>query len=119
MSDPSLILIVDDDDEIRATLREILEYEGHEVLAASNGSQALAALRTGSRPCLILLDLMMPVMSGYAFRQAQLRDPMLASIPVIFLSAHAHGEQLDAEVIQKPFRLDRLLLAVEKACGRG
>src|SRR5262245_34872901 len=85
----SRVLIVDDDYDIRATLHEILSDEGYDVASSANGFEALQALRSGTAPCLILLDLMMPVMDGWQFRAQQLSDPTLASIPVVVLSADA------------------------------
>jgi CheY-like chemotaxis protein len=82
------ILIIDDDASIRELLVEVLEEEGYPVQSASNGEEALSILRTLPKlPKLILLDLMMPVMDGWAFRQEQLQDPLLIGIPVVVLSA--------------------------------
>jgi CheY-like chemotaxis protein len=83
-----MILIVEDDAPIREMLVEILEDEGYPVQGASNGQEAFAALRTiPTLPKLVLLDLMMPVMDGWTFRQKQLQDPLLRGIPIIVLSA--------------------------------
>ena len=77
------ILVVDDDPASVEALCELLETAGHDVDYAENGRQALELLRDGERFCVILLDIMMPVMNGYEFREEQLKDPNLASIPVI------------------------------------
>jgi CheY-like chemotaxis protein len=82
------ILIVEDESRIRAVLTEILEDEGYPVASARNGLEALTYLRQqADRPHLILLDLGMPVMTGWEFRAEQQRDPTLAGIPVIVMSA--------------------------------
>src|SRR5690349_23695253 len=87
------VLVVEDDFDLRDALVPILEYEGHRVVSAANGKEALERLRTMPPPSLILLDLMMPVMDGEQFRAQQLRDPALASIPVVIVSAHASAEE--------------------------
>lgn len=112
------VLVVDDDFDIRDTLRELLELEGLRTIGAANGREALRQLRDGVRPGLILLDLMMPEMSGWEFRGEQLRDPALADIPVVILSATPDvartAEELDAAgYVRKPFDLNELLDLVE------
>src|SRR5690349_16993945 len=81
------VLVVDDDADIRETVSLILEDEGYEVQSAQDGAAALGVLRAGPLPDVILLDLMMPVMNGWQFREQQTRDPRLAAIPVVVLSA--------------------------------
>lgn len=89
-TDRGLVLIVDDDEDIRESLIGFLESEGYRPIAASDGQQALELLsRLESPPRLIVLDLMMPVMDGRGFREEQLRRPALAGIPVILISAFA------------------------------
>jgi CheY-like chemotaxis protein len=116
------LLVVDDDTDIRESMIEVLEEAGCEVVGASNGLQALGYLkRTERQPCLILLDLMMPVMDGEAFRQAQLNDPELSSIPVVVVSAYrdvqARAEKLQVEnFIKKPVTIQELKTAVEQLC---
>jgi CheY-like chemotaxis protein len=112
-------MVVEDDFAIRETLRELLEEEGYRVTQAANGAEALARLRDVIVPRLILLDLMMPVMDGWEFRQAIESDPRLAAIPVIVISAdHGLEQKIDAMHVEgylpKPFELDRLLEAVER-----
>lgn len=112
------ILIVEDDRDIAETLAEILEYNGYEALTAGNGKEALDKLRQGDRlPRLILLDLMMPVMDGWQFREAQSGDPALASVPVIIVSAHVRAREAAVQLgavgwLKKPVDLDTLLRAV-------
>jgi CheY-like chemotaxis protein len=115
------ILIVEDDSDLREALAQVLRDEGYEVLGASHGQEALESLRGGRRPCLILLDLTMPVMNGWQFRDIQRHDPALSEIPVIVLSA---GQDLPAqmpllglqEFIRKPIRLEFLLDSVARFC---
>ena len=83
------VLVVEDDLDIRQALMEILDEHGFAALGARDGAEALDLLsRATELPCLILLDLMMPVMDGASFREAQRKDPRLASIPVVVLSAY-------------------------------
>ncbi len=120
---PPRILIVEDDPALRATLAEVLEERGYDVASVGDGRQALEALAAIPAPSAILLDLAMPVMDGWAFRAAQRRDPRLAGIPTIVLSASldADGRSLDmlaaADALAKPFDLDRLLGALRRACA--
>ena len=81
------ILVVDDCEATREILALILEAEGYAVTGAGNGLEALSYLQDGCRPCAILLDLMMPVMSGWEFLEQRTQDPKLAAIPVVVLSA--------------------------------
>lgn len=109
------VMVVEDDAAIRDAILEILESEGYEPFAVRNGAEALAVLRRGwVEPALILLDLMMPVMDGWQFREAQLRDPALAAIPVIVMSASdPAGISADARVT-KPIELDLLLATIAR-----
>jgi len=85
------VLVVEDEDAARAGMEQLLRAAGYEAVGAPNGQAALELLRSGLRAKVIILDLMMPVMDGWAFRREQLRDPHLAHIPVIVLSALHHG----------------------------
>jgi CheY-like chemotaxis protein len=114
------ILIVDDDHAIREMLQEALEDAGYRVLCAEHGAQALEQLRQAVElPRLILLDLMMPVMSGWEFRAQQQADERLAALPVILLSARL-GTQRAAPAISadafiaKPMDLAHLLELVKR-----
>jgi CheY-like chemotaxis protein len=114
------ILVVDDDQDIRDTLTELLEEEGYSVVRASHGEEALAALQAEPRPSLILLDLMMPVMDGWQFRAEQRKNPATAGIPVVIISATGKDDKVAAlgavQFLKKPIRLEELLDAVEKHC---
>jgi CheY-like chemotaxis protein len=118
MTRPGYILIIEDDDDIREALTQILELEGYTVREAANGREALDISSREPLPSLILLDLMMPVMDGWQFRSEQMKDPTLAKVPVVVISADAgvHEKVASfgaASVLPKPISLDRLLHAVE------
>ncbi len=116
------VMVVEDDFSIRDILRELLEEEGYRVVWAADGREALARLKAARRPpSLILLDLMMPVMDGWEFRLAQQRDPELARIPVVVISAdHALPQKISQLAVEgylpKPFELATLLDTVQRYC---
>jgi CheY-like chemotaxis protein len=100
-------------------LGRFLELEGYKVELASNGKQALERLTGGVHPCVILLDLMMPVMDGWQFRREQVRDSHLKDIPVIVVSAAGKDRiaEIDANaVLTKPLDLEQLLERVTQYC---
>jgi CheY-like chemotaxis protein len=110
-------MVVEDDAETRELIAEVLRDDGYNVQTAANGAEALAALRTtASAPTLILLDLMMPVMSGWQFLDERAGDPRLARIPVLVLSADPTRQLASSRgvvaVVGKPFDLPRLLKLV-------
>jgi len=113
------VLLVEDDQGIRDTLETILEFEGYQPVSAANGLEALNALGEGTPPALVLLDLMMPVMNGWEFREAMLKDPSLRSIPVVVLSAYLdRSKPIQAEgFIRKPVNFDVLLREIRRFCG--
>jgi CheY-like chemotaxis protein len=120
MSEPPLILIVDDDVDIRNTVAGILAEEGYRVAKAGNGQEALAYLTgANARPALILLDMMMPIMDGPAFRQHQVQVPELAAIPVLTFTAFGNPADVSwaAGRLSKPLRLEALLTMVAKHVG--
>jgi CheY-like chemotaxis protein len=113
------ILIVDDNISFIGALKEVLTITGHEVVTANNGSEALELL-AGMKvlPLLIILDLIMPVMNGFEFRNLQLTDQRIAKIPVILLTANNsfqdQKEKLQAyEFLNKPVETNDLLYIVE------
>ncbi len=120
---PHPILIVEDDDDLRDAAAELLSSAGYSVRGAADGAKALALLRGGFRPVVILLDLMMPVMSGWAFREHQLADRALAGIPVVVLSAIVGAERARlpgvAAVLGKPLDVDTLLDVLRAQCPPG
>jgi len=117
------VMLVEDDDGIRTTLARALQDEGYAVTTAANGAEALRALEVANiLPGLILLDLMMPVMDGRAFRRQQLQMPRLAGIPVVVLTANSPAVQQVAELkvaqcLVKPMPLQLVLDAVARYCG--
>ncbi len=117
MASAAPILVVDDDTDLRETLGELLHEEGFEPCLCENGRTALACLRTGRRPRLILLDLMMPEMNGWQFREEQLKDAALRDIPVVVMTASrgVDGQPISAsEILYKPVGLGELIEAVER-----
>ena len=117
------VLVVEDDNEIRETMVEILNDEGYEAVGASDGFEALEQLRDPTdRWCLVLLDLMMPNMDGRTFRAEQLQDPTIAPIPVVIVSAMndvaaAAGELNVAAHMTKPVPLSALIQVVRQFCA--
>jgi CheY-like chemotaxis protein len=117
------VLIVEDDGDLREVLSQVLQEEGYSVEEAMHGLQALDRLRDGSGlPCVILLDLTMPIMNGWQFRSEQTQDPELRGIPVVVLSAGANlADEVSAlgvqEYIRKPVQLGQLLKTVERYCA--
>jgi CheY-like chemotaxis protein len=116
------ILVVDDDEIIRESLIELLQENGYQAIGAVHGGEALEKLKGLARPpCVILLDLMMPVMDGAAFRERQLQDPALSDIPVVVVSAYRelarHAQELQAAAhLAKPLQLTELLKVIEAHC---
>jgi CheY-like chemotaxis protein len=113
------ILLVEDDPDVREAVAETLQENGYAVIAAENGAEALELLDAAtSLPALILLDLMMPVMDGWAFREAQRKHPRHAKIPVVALTAHGDFKGFDAAMhLRKPVSLDALLETVRRFSG--
>lgn len=121
ISQPSKrILIIEDDYDIRETFKQLLELEGYEVMTAANGKEGLETLKRMQRPCVILLDLMMPVMNGWEFLNAQKNDPALADIPVVVVTAAGKDKEKSVDAagyIKKPVELQALLDTVKQYCG--
>jgi len=113
------ILIVEDDDVIRETLEFYLDLEGYQVFTAANGKQGLDLLPTIPRPCLILLDLMMPVLDGWGFVEELQKDLVRATIPVVVVTAFVNKAKTirAKEVIFKPVDLNQLSEVVKQYCG--
>lgn len=112
------VLIIEDDEDIRDTLAEMIRLERFEVRTAANGKEGLEILGAIERPCLILLDLMMPILNGWEFRELQIENAVLASIPVVVVSAATEGmENLKAEgYIKKPVEMEALMRTIRKYC---
>jgi CheY-like chemotaxis protein len=116
-----LILIIDDDLDIRNTVAGILQDEGYRVAKAGNGQEALKLLEAAGapRPQLILLDMMMPIMDGATFHEQQQQRPELASIPVLTFTAFGNPADVSwaAGRLTKPLRLEALLTMVARHVG--
>lgn len=115
------VLIVEDDEAIRDSLTDVLRDEGFTVATAANGLDALGYLEAHGPPCVIVLDLMMPVMSGSEFREKQLADPRFASIPVIVMSAADLGSIIAAQLhangfFAKPPDVDAMIATLTRYC---
>jgi CheY-like chemotaxis protein len=113
------VLIIEDNDELRDVLVALCELQGWAAVAVSGAEQALAHLREGLRPCLIVFDLVMPGKGGFEFREEQLADPELASIPAVAISAAVQGTSIQDVLrveafLPKPLDVDRLLELVER-----
>jgi CheY-like chemotaxis protein len=121
-SEPEHILVVEDDRDLREGLCEALRLEGYEVVCVEHGEAALRHLRTGVRPCVILLDLMMPVMDGWTFRQEILKDQALAAIPVVVMTAASPAQAksvVSATVLYKPLQMDTVVELLQVHCPGG
>jgi len=117
----STVLVVDDEQDVLQLLSTYLNLQGFSVVTASNGREALTRLAE-CRPCVILLDLMMPVMDGVEFRQRQQQDPRWARIPVVCLSAKHDAHSLSASLrmdacVSKPFDIDHVFDLVRRHCS--
>ena len=125
MSQSACVLVVDDDADIRDSIGDILELRGYRVARAANGREALERLRAEERPpCVILLDLMMPVLNGWEFRAQQRDDVALREVPVVIISGDGSTDQKAAsigvaEFLRKPLELSAILDVVRRHCGNG
>jgi CheY-like chemotaxis protein len=114
------VLVIDDDPDLVRLMAKFLRLEGFASVSAANGREALAYLQSGGEASVILLDLRMPVMDGWAFRAAQRSDPAIANIPVIVLSGVESPmlqQQLTAAAsFQKPAKFMNVVKAVREIC---
>ena len=116
----STILVVDDDPGIQRVMTKFLKLEGFTSAVAANGEEALAYLRGGGDACVIVLDLRMPVMDGWAFRKEQRLDPSLARIPIVVLSGVEAERIPELEAVaafRKPVSFPDVLDVVRRLCG--
>ncbi|HKQ70881.1 MAG TPA: response regulator [Polyangiaceae bacterium] len=112
----SQVFVTEDDPDVRTSIAEILREEGYDVREFPNGEETLRALKAGGRPSVVLVDLLMPEMSGQEFVEALRSDPSLAGIAVVMITG-ARATFDDVEVLRKPFELEELVSAVERHCG--
>ena len=115
------VLVIDDDDEVRDALAELLESEGFQVEKASNGREGLELLRHEPPPAVIVLDLLMPEMDGWQFCEEQASDPSIRGIPVLIVSATVEPRRFprsvnDGAFFRKPADLLRLISTIEGYC---
>ena len=115
------LLLVEDDDDVRDAVAASLRDEGYVVAEAENGRLALEWLQSNADPCLVLLDLWMPVMTGMELQAAMAQDPRLAMLPLIVVSAagdaRARAQEMGARsFLGKPLDLQDLLATVERYC---
>jgi CheY-like chemotaxis protein len=118
MREKIFVLVVDDDVSAKEGLSELLHTKGYTVLQAENGQIALDILKKMPRlPCLIVLDLAMPVMDGRAFLKVRVRDPIIRDIPVVVVSGNVQGgvplEGIDA-YLRKPVKVERLIEVIDQ-----
>jgi CheY-like chemotaxis protein len=109
-------IVVDDDADIREALTDALESEGYRVARAANGREALS-LMTAFRGCVVVLDLMMPVMSGWQVLEAMRADPNLRAVAVVVMTA-SHDAPPDVSVVRKPFSISDLVATMRRAAER-
>lgn len=110
------ILVVEDDDDIRNSLKQLLEYEGYYVTTAPNGKEALDQLHCQQQPSLILLDLMMPVMNGWDFEKNFSSLPEFKEIPIVAVTAFGdktNGMRLKG-IVKKPIDFDLLFSLIQQ-----
>lgn len=115
-----LILIVEDDDDSRRMLELLLASNDYETMSARNGAEALERMRE-RKPCLVLLDLQMPVMSGWEFRERQLQDAELADVPVLCVTAFYNPGEVEKKLglrcVPKARQFSEVIREVRMACG--
>src|SRR5712675_1191216 len=115
-----LVAIIEDDNEFRNMLRELLEEEQYRVVAVANGAEALEKLRGETVPNVILLDVSMPVMDGFDFLRFRNEDPELAAVPVVLVTnAKPHERPTIGvnDVVRKPIDIDEILFAIKRYCA--
>jgi len=113
------ILVVEDDNDVRDAMVQVLESEGYTAIPAADGVEALDRLSDGLQPCVILLDLMMPRMDGWQFMEEHRRRQ--ASTPIVVVSAYSSAERLrnaGVEYMRKPVDIDALLALVGRYCNQ-
>jgi CheY-like chemotaxis protein len=111
------VLVVEDEEESRETLRELLELEGYDVSVAGNGQEALDQMRAmDALPCVVLLDLLMPVMDGWKLIEHLRRDTRLTGIRVVVTTSAPHRAPAGLPVLEKPLSIEKVLRTVAVNC---
>ena len=110
------IFVTEDDPDVRSTIAEILSQEGFDVQEFESAGETLRALQAGERPCVVLMDLLMPEMNGQEFLDALRADPRLAGIEVVMVTG-ARAAPPGVEILRKPFELEDLISTVKRYCS--
>ena len=114
------VLVVEDNDDVRNMMVVLLRSHSFETMSARNGAEGLERMRQ-RRPCLVLLDMHMPVMDGWQFRDLQLQDAAIADVPVVCITAMWKPQDVERQLripcLGKPVDFPSVLSAVEKACS--
>ena len=118
---PGRVLVIDDDDGVRAVMGKQLQHAGFDVVAAATGSEGLEMMRADPSIRVVLLDMIMPAMDGWRFRRAQLDDPSLAPVPAVVLTGAplpslVHDQLRAADYLLKPVGRDHLVSVVSNYC---
>ncbi|HEY8210703.1 MAG TPA: response regulator [Myxococcaceae bacterium] len=117
MTSEPVVLVVEDEEESRETLRELLEFEGHRVQVAINGKEALDLLESmGAPPCIVLLDLLMPVMDGWKFLDRLRASGRLATTKVVIMTSAPHRAPAGLPILEKPLDVDKVMGLVDACC---
>lgn len=117
MASDKVLMVVEDDAASRNAMAKLADFVGFDVKTAENGQEALDDLHHDARrPCLILLDLMMPVMDGWQFLKEKEHDPELAPIPVVVVSAANDHPPGTAGALDKPVDFDLLMSTLKRYC---
>jgi CheY-like chemotaxis protein len=116
--DAACVLVVDDEEDIREALREVVELVGRSAILAQNGAEALK-LMAQRRPCLVILDLIMPVMSGQEMLEAMRQDSDLAGVPVVISTSAPSRAPAGLPVVAKPIDVPELCRWIEQSCLHG
>lgn len=114
------VLLIDDDAAILQMMHDVLEIEGYQISVARNGAEAIEILRRASPlPCVILLDLMMPVLNGWEFLDFQRNDPKFKDIPLVICSAYQESAKAinPAAYLKKPLHYQPLVETIKKFCS--
>jgi CheY-like chemotaxis protein len=109
------VLIVDDDELIRETLCELVEMVGCSAMVAANGREALKVM-TECRPCLVIVDLLMPVMTGNELLEVMRLDPVLADVPVVVSTSAPDRAPAGVPIIRKPVNIDVVVEWMQRTC---
>lgn len=112
------IMVIEDDEDIRNVIVDVLADDGYETHSAENGKEALELLHRMPKPCLVFLDLMMPIMNGREFLDEVMKDSYLAPVPVVVVSAIADKADVSGAVgfLKKPIDLDMILGVAKRYC---